>query len=96
MRMQTKLSIVTVVGAVALLLTVLAGVIAPRPQTAYAQNEPSPVPFISVDLLDYTVPTGEYLYAGFLLRDFPCTDQDNDNDCDYRDKFTSVTFDSKC
>ena len=29
MRMQTKLSIVTVVGAVALLLTVLAGVIAP-------------------------------------------------------------------
>ena len=38
MRMQTKLSIVTLVGAGALLLTVLAVVIAPRPQTAYAQS----------------------------------------------------------
>ena len=38
MRMQTKLPIVTVVGAAALLLTVLAVVIAPRPQTAYAQK----------------------------------------------------------
>ena len=94
MRMQTKLPIVTVVGAAALLLTVLAVVIAPPSQTAYAQNDPSPtpVPFISVDLLDYTVPTGEYLYAGFSLRYFPCTDQDNDNDCDNRDKFTSVTY----
>ena len=40
MRMQTKLPIVTVVGAAALLLTVLAVVIAPPSQTAYAQNEP--------------------------------------------------------
>ena len=49
-------------------------------------------PGIGADLLDYTVPAGEYLNVGFLLRDFPCTDQNNDNDCDYRDKFTSVTF----
>ena len=41
MRMQTKLSIVTVVGAAALLLTVLAVVIAPPSKTAYAQDEPS-------------------------------------------------------
>ena len=38
------------------------------------------------------MPAGEYLSAGFLLRNFPCVDQDNNNDCDYRDKFTSVIY----
>ena len=36
MQMRTKLPIITVVGAAALLLTVLAVVIAPPSQTAYA------------------------------------------------------------
>ena len=47
MRMRTNLLIVTVVGAGALLIAVLAVVIAPRPQIAYAQN---PQPSVQIDL----------------------------------------------
>ena len=74
---------------VALLLCHLALAFLLRAQITHAQSHS---PHIGADLLDYTVPAGEYLLAGFLLGDFPCNDQNNDNDCDYRDKFTSVTF----
>ena len=47
MQMRTKLPIITLVGAGALLLIVLAVVIAPRPQIANAQEEE--VPSVSVD-----------------------------------------------
>lgn len=55
-------------------------------------NAQSPSPFIDSALLDNTVPPGEYLFAGFILRNFPCVDEDYDNDCDYDDNFTSVTY----
>ena len=47
MRMPTKLLIVTVVGAGALLIAALAGIVASRPQIAYAQN---PQPSVHIDL----------------------------------------------
>ena len=74
---------------VALLLCHLTVAFIFRAPITHAQSHS---PGIGADLLDYTVPAGEYLNAGFLLRDFPCNDQDSDNDCDYRDKFTTVTF----
>ena len=76
-------------GFVALLLCLLTVTSAPRTPTANAQ---SLTPHIGSDLIDYIVPAGEYLNAGFLLRDFPCVDENNDNDCDYKDNFTSVTY----
>ena len=81
-RITHRIPIAALVGFCALLL-------APRVQTAYAQ---SPSPHIDTDLIAYTVPAGEYLNAGFALRDFPCVDENNDDDCDYRDKFTSVSY----
>ena len=50
MRMRTKLSIVTVVGAGALLLIALAVIIAPPPQIAFAQN---PQPSVRIELNHY-------------------------------------------
>ncbi len=47
MQMQTKLLIVTVFGAGALLIAALAVIIAPRPQIAYAQN---PQPTVQIEL----------------------------------------------
>ena len=49
-----------------------------RAQITHAQ---SPSPHIDSDLIDYAVLPGDYLEAGFLLKDFPCNDQNNDNDC---------------
>ena len=66
MRMRTKVSIVTVVGTGALLLCALAVIIAPRPQTAYAQGtEPS----VSIALNTYNgvVDEGESLYAQYTF-----------------------------
>ena len=81
--------IARLVGLLALLLAFLAALVTPGLPHIYAK---SPPPLIASALLDHTVPAGEYLSAGFLLRNFPCVDQDNNNDCDYRDKFTSVIF----
>ena len=81
--------IARLVGLLALLLAFLAALVTPGLPKIYAESHP---PSIASALLDHTVPAGEYLSAGFLLRNFPCVDQDNNNDCDYRDKFTSVIF----
>ena len=81
--------IARLVGLLALLLAFLAALVTPGLPKIYAK---SPPPLIASALLDHTVPAGEYLSAGFLLRNFPCVDQDNNNDCDYRDKFTSVIY----
>ena len=81
--------IARLVGLLALLLAFLAALVTPGLLKIYAESHP---PSIASALLDHTVPAGEYLSAGFLLRNFPCVDQDNNNDCDYRDKFTSVIF----
>ena len=50
MQMRTKLPIVFLVGAGALLLTALAVLIAPRTQTVYAQN---PGPSVEIGLNHY-------------------------------------------
>ena len=84
-----RISIVALVGFSAFLLVPLSVIYAPRVQTAYAQSSS---PFIDSDLIAYIVPAGEYLEAGFGLCYFPCVDQNNDNDCDYNDKFTSVNY----
>ena len=81
--------IARLVGLLALLLAFLAALVTPGLPKIYAK---SPPPLIASALLDHTVPAGEYLSAGFLLRNFPCVDQDNNNYCDYRDKFTSVVY----
>ena len=84
-----RISIVALVGFSAFLLVPLSVIYAPRVQTAYAQSSS---PFIDSDLIAYSVPGAEYLEAGFGLYYFPCVDQNNDNDCDYNDKFTSVNY----
>ena len=58
MRMQTKLSIVTVVGAGAFLLCALAVIFTLRAQTAYAQD----APYVSVSLGEDTLPQGGTSY----------------------------------
>ena len=88
MQMRTKLPIVFLVGAGALLLAALAVVVAPRAQTAFAQT-----PYIEVSLLDYHVPPGDYLHGGALFRNMPCVqgtqDDNNPNVCNYQDTFPS-------
>ena len=81
--------IIRLAGLGVLLFAFLAALVTPGLPKIYAK---SPAPFIDSALLDETVPPGEYLSAGFILKNFPCVDQDNDNDCDYRDKFTSVVY----
>ena len=63
MRMQTKLSIVTVVGAGALLLCALAVIFTLRAQTVYAQDPPN----VSISIGEATLPQGgtSYLIVGF-------------------------------
>ena len=60
-----------------------------RARVTYAQQFQ---PLIGVDLIAYTVPPGGQLEVGFAVRYFPCNDQNSDGKCDYRDKFTSVTY----
>ena len=88
-RTSYRNQIARLVGLLALLLAFLAALVTPGLPKIYAK---SPPPLIASALLDHTVPAGKYLSAGFLLRNFPCVDQDNNNDCDYRDKFTSVIY----
>ena len=88
-RTSYRNQIARLVGLLALLPAFLAALVTPGLPKIYAK---SPAPFIDSALLDETVPPGEYLSAGFLLKNFPCVDQDNDNDCDFRDKFTSVVY----
>ena len=67
MKMRTKLPIVSLVGAGALLLTVLAGVIAPRPQTAYAQQNNDP-PTVDIQLSTVgTMDQGGQLFARYTF-----------------------------
>ena len=54
-------------GFVALLLCLLTVTFTPRTPTANAQ---SLTPHIGSDLIDYIVPAGEYLNAGFALKRF--------------------------
>ena len=88
-RTSYRNQIARLVGLLALLPAFLAALVTPGLPKIYAK---SPAPFIDSALLDETVPPGEYLSAGFILKNFPCVDQDNDKDCDFRDKFTSVVY----
>ena len=68
MRIRTRLPIVTLVGAGALLLIALAVIIAPRTQTVYAQN---PGPSVEIDLNSYNgsaehgQPLAQYTFKNF-------------------------------
>ena len=77
MRMPTKLSIITLVGAGALLLCVLAAIIAFRAQVANASiNPPHPDShgsYVEVALVDTNVAPGEYLGVGALFHGMPCS-----------------------
>ena len=65
MRMRTKLSIVTMVGTGALLLIALAVIIAPRPQTAHAQD---PEPTVEIRLsTGPTITQGDQLFAKYTF-----------------------------
>ena len=75
---------------VALLSCLLTVALISHTRITRAQEESSPV--IGVDLIDYVVQPGDYLYAGVAIWYFPCNDQNNDNKCDYQDKFTSITY----
>ena len=96
MRMRTKVSIVTVVGAGALLLCALAGIIAFRAQVANASiNPPHPDShgsYVEVSLVNTDVAPGEYLHVGTLFHGLPCVPKrdldNNDLDlCNYKDDF---------
>ena len=67
MRMQTKLSIVTVVGAGALLLCALAVIFTLRAQTAYAQDTPS----ASISLGEFSVRQGDGTMLAATLKNLP-------------------------
>ena len=67
MRMQTKLSIVTVVGAGAFLLCALAVIFTLRAQTAYAQDPPH----VSISIGEATLPQGGSTYLVGTFRNMP-------------------------
>ena len=94
--MQTKQLTVTLIGLAVLLLFALAVIsFVPRVQLIHAQSPSSqddPEPRVGFDTLDDWVPAGEYMNAGLLFRDFPCVDQNSDEQCDNNDKFTTVTY----
>ena len=96
MRMQTKQVIVTLIGLAVLLLFALAVIsFVPRAQLIHAQSpssQDSSQPNVGFDLLDDIVPAGEYLNASLLFINFPCIDENDDNNCDNQDNFTTVTF----
>ena len=79
MRMRSKVSIVTMVGAGALLLCALAAIIAFRAQVANASiNPPHPDShgsYVEVALVNTTVAPGEYLRFGALFHGMPCLAQ---------------------
>ncbi len=80
---------ITVFVLAALLFCHLAVAFLFRAQPVYAQSSS---PIIGVDLIHYVVQPGEYLDAGFAIANFPCNDENNDGNCNYEDKFTSVTY----
>ena len=91
MRMQTKLSIVTVVGAGALLLIALAVIIAPRPQTAHAQNDDPPPPVVVRLSTGSTITQGDQLFAQYEFNNFQsltCNKHDGNSH--------STAFDDPC
>ena len=94
--MQTKQSIITLVGAAILLLFALAVIsFVPRAPTIHAlapSLEGEPQPHVGFDTLDDFVEAGEYMHAGLLFASFPCIEKNNDDKCDYHDKFTTVTY----
>ena len=67
MRMQTKLSIVTLVGAGAFLLCALAVIFTLRAQTAYAQD----APHVSISIGEATLPQGGSTYLVGTFRNMP-------------------------
>ena len=82
MRMRSKVSIVTMVGAGALLLCALAAIIAFRAQVANASiNPPHPDShgsYVEVALVNTTAAQGEYLSFGVLFHGMlPCDDPDS-------------------
>ena len=94
--MQTKQSIITLVGAAILLLFALAVIsFVPPAPTIHAlapslQEEPQP--HVGFDTLEDSVPAGEYLNAGLLFANFPCIDNDKNGECTHKDDFTTVTY----
>lgn len=81
--------IVALLASGAFLLAPLAADFSHPVRTARAQ---SLSPLTDSDLIENTLPAGEYLYAGLVLKDFPCVDQNGDDRCDYNNKFTSVSY----
>ena len=73
MRMQTKLSIVTVVGAGAFLLCALAVIFTLRAQTAYAQDPPH----VSISIGEATLPQGGSTYLFGTFQNLPKNPNDD-------------------
>ena len=97
MRMRTKVLIVTLVGAGALLLIVLALILTLRAQTAYASIRPphrnAHGPYVEVSLVDTTVAPGEYLSFGALFHGLLCSSRADQSKCNYKDRFVSgITY----
>ena len=94
--MQSKQTIITLVGAAILLLFALAVIsFAPPAPTIHALSpslQGEPQPHVGFDTLDDFVEAGEYMHAGLLFASFPCIEKNNDDKCDYHDKFTTVTY----
>ena len=94
--MQTKQSIITLVGAAILLLFALAVIsFVPPAPTIHAlapSLEGEGQPHVGFDTLDDWVAAGEYMNAGLLFANFPCIDKNDDDKCDYNDRFTTVTY----
>ena len=94
--MQTKQSIITLVGAAILLLFALAVISfvppAPMIHALSPSLEGESQPHVGFDTLDDFVAAGEYMNAGLLFASFPCIDNNNDDKCTYEDDFTTVTY----
>ena len=97
MRMRSKVSIVTMVGAGALLLCALAAIIAFRAQVANASIRPphgDHGPYVEVALVNTTVAPGEYLRFGALFHGLPCLEHNisDKNQCDSLDEFPDIDY----
>ena len=104
MRMETKLPIVTVVGAAALLLAVLAVVIAPRSQTAYAQSQNNIPPTVSIVFSSYLITSttegrmepGGQLFARITINNLQSEDltclKNEDNKGNHSTAFTDPCY----
>ncbi|MYC21008.1 MAG: hypothetical protein F4X62_05945, partial [Caldilineaceae bacterium SB0662_bin_25] len=84
MRMRTKLPIISLVGAGALLLTLLAVIIAPRPQTAHAQS-----PSVTIEWSTYNgnMTQGDQLFAQFTFNNakrLPCDEYSTGPPCYFK------------